>query len=172
MSNLKAASEDSKLAASPSAAIREGVVEAMSTATKTPPLSSLPHQVRQRRPADAFLAARVPNKLSGLRSSGKGQESLHNANVFGPALISLGPNTDAAIDRFKLGDEVLPKLRALAGTVRSSRWEAVFRSPQWDLTYEQAFVLSKALLADLQGMPTSNPEFVKVSKLVLFWAPC
>lgn len=91
--------------------------------------------------------------------------------MFGPALISLGPNTDAAIDRFKLGDEILPKLRALTGTVRSSQWEAIFRSPQWDLTYKQAFVLSRALLADLvQGMPT-NPEAAKVGKLVLFWAP-
>ncbi|KAG1881213.1 hypothetical protein F4604DRAFT_1922222 [Suillus subluteus] len=45
---------------------------------------------------------------------------------FGPPLISIGANTDAALDRL------------------------VFRSPRWDLTYEQATILSKALLTDLQ----------------------
>jgi hypothetical protein len=55
------------------------------------------------------------------------------------------------LDRFKMGDEVILKLRQLMSTVRSSRWEAVLRSPKWDLTFEQAVNIAKALNADLQG---------------------
>ncbi|KAG1752342.1 uncharacterized protein EDB91DRAFT_1243121 [Suillus paluster] len=58
---------------------------------------------------------------------------------FSPPLISIGPNTDAALDQFKLGDEVLPKLCVLVGT---------------------ASVLAMSLLADLQGVPF-DPEIVK-----------
>lgn len=80
----------------------------------------------------------------------------------GPALISVGPNTDAVLDRFKLGDQILPKLRVLATTIHSSQWESVFRSPKWDLSYKQASLLLKALLADLQGVPV-NPDVIQVS---------
>jgi hypothetical protein len=172
--HLKAASKDpdSTLAGSPSAAIREAVaLEATSitTASTKTPLSS---QIRHRRPADAFLAGRViPSDLSepislGPIAFGKGQGSLRDELT----LISVGPNTDAVIDRFNLGDRILPELRVLARTIRSSRWEAILRSSKWDLPYEQASVLSKALLADLQGMPV-DPEIVKVGNLLVFWAP-
>ncbi|KAG1778325.1 hypothetical protein EV702DRAFT_1196329 [Suillus placidus] len=36
--------------------------------------------------------------------------------VFGPPLISIGPNTDAVIDRFKMGDQTILKLRELITT--------------------------------------------------------
>jgi hypothetical protein len=68
-----------------------------------------------------------------------------------PPIVSIGPHTDAVLDRFKMGDEVILKLRQLMSTVRSSRWEAVLRSPKWDLTFEQAVNIAKALNADLQG---------------------
>jgi hypothetical protein len=42
-------------------------------------------------------------------------------------LISIGANTDAALDWLSLGDEFLLKLWILIGTTRSSKWEAVFR---------------------------------------------
>jgi hypothetical protein len=82
--------------------------------------------------------------------------------MVGLPLISIGPYTDAALDRLKLGNENLPKLRTLVAAVCSSRWEAVFRSPTWDLTYEQASILSNALLMDLQvGVRDINPEAAK-----------
>jgi hypothetical protein len=71
--------------------------------------------------------------------------------VFGPPLIGIGPNTDAVIDRFKMGDQPILKLRELITTVRSSRWEVILRSPKWDSTYEQASNLMAALHADLNG---------------------
>ncbi|KAG2029233.1 hypothetical protein BDR03DRAFT_1018706 [Suillus americanus] len=71
--------------------------------------------------------------------------------MVGSPLISIGPYTDAALNQLKLGDKNLLKLRTLVAAVHSSRWEAVFRSPSWDLTYEQASILSYALLMDLQS---------------------
>ncbi|KAG1768106.1 hypothetical protein EV702DRAFT_1050123 [Suillus placidus] len=71
--------------------------------------------------------------------------------VFGPPLISIGPNTDAVIDRFKMGDQTILKLRELITTMRSSRWEAILRSPKWDFTYEHTSNLTAALHADLDG---------------------
>lgn len=50
----------------------------------------------------------------------------------------------------------------LISTVCSSRWEAVLRSPQWNLTYEQAVNLSRALNADTQCNVGARLE--KVSK--------
>lgn len=102
-------------------------------------------KIKQRRIADAFLLDR--------------KNVILEPKVFAP-LLSIGPNTDAVLDRFKIGDEAILKLRDLIVTVRSSRWEVVLRSPKWDLTYEQAFNLTKALHADLSGTPSNNLEKV------------
>ncbi|KAG1733399.1 uncharacterized protein EDB91DRAFT_1084453 [Suillus paluster] len=75
---------------------------------------------------------------------------------------------DAALDRLKLGDENLLKLRMLVGTVCSSWWEAVFRSPKWDLTYEQASILSNALLMDLQHQSSVLTTILKILGILVF----
>jgi hypothetical protein len=69
---------------------------------------------------------------------------------FNSAIISFGPETDSVLDRFQLSDSLLPRLRVLTMTIRSSRWEAVLRADQWGLSYEQAVNLSGALLADIK----------------------
>lgn len=157
------ATADSKNSAS--AAIRQGVEWAASIATKTTKPTLTPRsQIHQHRPADVFAANRDPGPIFSVQPDFKTHDAITN---LGPPLISIGPNTDTAIDRFQLGDNLLPKLHVLVRTVSSSRWESVFRSEKWDLTYEQASVLSKALLADFQGMPL-NPEIVKVSNNFLW----
>ncbi|KIK20045.1 hypothetical protein PISMIDRAFT_106394, partial [Pisolithus microcarpus 441] len=87
---------------------------------------------------------------------------LTNPIIFGPTLISIGPNTDAVLDRFKINDKVLP-------TIRSSRWEVKLRSSQWNLTYKQAVNLSQALIADTQGSAGTRLE--RVSKYMSLIAP-
>lgn len=57
------------------------------------------------------------------------------------------------IERFGLGDSLIPRLRHLAQTVRSSRWKATLYSPTWGLTHQQAADLSDALLVDTQTSP-------------------
>ena len=101
---------------------------------------------------------------------------LMHPTTFPPTLISIGPNTNAVLNRFKMSDGVLPQLRTLISTVHSSRWEAVLRSPQWNLTYEQAVNLSRALNADTQGSVGARLEKVSkniftTSSLVLNTAP-
>lgn len=147
---------------SDSAAIRRVAELAASPEKKTAnsmPKSEPHSQVRRRRrPADIFAesAPLVP-------ANTQGRESVCDPVIFGPLLISIRPNTDAALDQLGLRDSVLPRLRILVGTVRSSRWEAMFRGPQWDLGYEQAATLSNALFADLQvGVASFNPEVVKL----------
>ncbi|KAF8441340.1 hypothetical protein L210DRAFT_824634, partial [Boletus edulis BED1] len=101
---------------------------------------------RQRRPAEAFLyeaAENFPEPIPLVLPTETEPKKL--------VLISIGPNTDAVLDRFNLGDEVLPTLHSLITRVRSSRWEVALRSSPWNLTYEQATNLAGALAADLKG---------------------
>lgn len=73
------------------------------------------------------------------------------ADGFHGALISIGPETDAIIDRFGLDDNLVPRLRVLTRHVRSSRWETVLRTPHWGLSYEQSANLAGAMRADICG---------------------
>jgi hypothetical protein len=74
-----------------------------------------------------------------------------SADGFHGAIISIGPETDAVIDHFNLDDNLVPHLRVLTRQVRSSRWEAVLRTPQWGLSYEQSANLARAMRADICG---------------------
>lgn len=74
-----------------------------------------------------------------------------SADGFRGALISIGPETDAVIDRFGLNDNLVPRLRVLTHNVHSSRWETVLRTPHWGLSYEQSANLAKAMQADISG---------------------
>ncbi|KAG2744798.1 hypothetical protein P692DRAFT_20743077 [Suillus brevipes Sb2] len=137
-----------------SAAIRHAV-ELEAKSTKKTVLSLPRSEIRQRRLADVF--AKPGPALS--RHGGL----ICDPFISETPLISIGPNTDVALDQLKMGDENLPRLRSLVGSVRSSRWEAVLRSPAWDLTYDKASILSDALLADLQGMKAVNPEITSLA---------
>ena len=77
----------------------------------------------------------------------------HNSSAdgFQGAIISIGPETDAIIDRFGLDDSLVPHLRVLTRQVRSSRWETVLRTPKWGLSYEQSANLAGAMRADICG---------------------
>ncbi|KAG6372660.1 hypothetical protein JVT61DRAFT_7412 [Boletus reticuloceps] len=57
--------------------------------------------------------------------------------------------TSATLDRFNFGDELIPSLRKLVETTRDTRWEAKLHEAPWNLTFEQAFNLSRVLSADL-----------------------
>ncbi|KAF8130813.1 hypothetical protein EV363DRAFT_1132527, partial [Boletus edulis] len=147
---------------SPSAAIREAAKSTAATKEKviyesatlnTPSLNNVPEampsgvrQRRQRRLADAFLtpAEEISTVTNFLVVPSDSSAPAH-------ALISLGPNTDAVLDRFELGDNLLPRLHHLIASVRSSRWEVALRMAPWNLSYEQASNLSRAIAADLKG---------------------
>ena len=75
----------------------------------------------------------------------------NSAVGFHGALISIGPETDAVIDRFALDDNPLPRLQVLTQQVCSSRWETVLRTPHWGLSYEQSTNLARAMQADICG---------------------
>ena len=53
------------------------------------------------------------------------------------------------MDRFGLSDLIIPRLRQLVCSTRSSRWEATLLSPEWGMTSVQARLLSRAMLADI-----------------------
>ena len=60
-------------------------------------------------------------------------------------IISIGTETDSVLDRFDLDDSLIPRLRVLMQTVRSSRWERVLKSHRFGLAYEQAAKLTDAM---------------------------
>ncbi|RDB15155.1 hypothetical protein Hypma_004865 [Hypsizygus marmoreus] len=71
------------------------------------------------------------------------------ADGFEGAIISIGVRTDGVLDRFGLADAVIPRLRVITQTVRSSRWEHTLRNGDLALSYEQAANLSRAMERDL-----------------------
>lgn len=148
----KAPSEDTRHM-SASAAIRETVAVATSDKqadASTDNVRSAKPLRRQRRPAQAFP---LPDKevfSDPLLVEPSDQVEPSDPSALGPVLISIGPNSDAVLDRFSLGDDLLPRLHTLVRTARSSRWETVLRSSPWNLTLEQASNLSRALSADLK----------------------
>ncbi|KAI6033555.1 hypothetical protein BKA83DRAFT_108402 [Pisolithus microcarpus] len=130
----------------------------------TPTASLCQCSTCQHCPADAFL--NVANTLSldpTPLSISPDQLALSSP------LISIGPNTDAVLDHFSLGDEVLPCLHVLVGTVCSSRWEVVLRAKPWNLTYKQASNLSRALLADIKGTPKFHIMMVFPFTCAVLW---
>ncbi|KAF8120561.1 hypothetical protein EV363DRAFT_1091122, partial [Boletus edulis] len=116
------------------------------TETKVLPTSTPRSQVRQRRNAERFSADEV---AKALKEATSGMSSAVEPTGLNPCpIISLGPNTDAVLDRFGMSDQVIPRLHRLVATVRSSRWEVALRNSPWNLNYEQAANLQKALYAD------------------------
>ncbi|KAG1724775.1 hypothetical protein EDB19DRAFT_1834028 [Suillus lakei] len=96
----------------PSAAIHGGAEMGASVGKK---ILNLPHsQVRQCRYPDIFTPTKVISE--GLVFSVPKLEQDTAFFAHGPPLISIGPNTDAALDWIKLGDKNLPKLRVLVQT--------------------------------------------------------
>jgi hypothetical protein len=102
-----------------------------------------------------------------------------SADGFQGAIISIGPETDAVIDRFGLNDSLVPRLRVLTRNIRSSHWESVLRTPHWGLSYEQAANLAKAMQADISGRQNQDlqvflPFSMNFSGWLTYWArsPC
>ena len=102
------------------------------------------HQCRQQHLAQAFP---LPDKAV---FSDPVLVKPSNTSAPGPVLISIGLNSDAILDQFNLGDDLLPRLHTLVRTARSSCWEMVLRSSPWNLSSEQALNLSRTLFADLK----------------------
>lgn len=136
---------------SASASIRESALLVSSgkrVDSPSTPSTTRQRSARQRCLADAFLytdSTKSPEPSPVIIPA--------DSPAPGAPLISIGPMTDTVLDRFSLGDDILPRLHTLVSTVRSSRWEAVLRGTPWNLTYEQASNLSNALLFDLKGTP-------------------
>ncbi|KIJ58534.1 hypothetical protein HYDPIDRAFT_34092 [Hydnomerulius pinastri MD-312] len=146
------------------------ICKAKAMSTK-PPLLTTPatlnksQTIRQHRMAKMFVSNRATEKTTTSSEPFDIPPSvvLMDTTIFGPPLISIGPNTDAIFDHFKMGDEILPRLCTLIATICSSCWEAVLQSQQWNLTYEQASNLTRALAADVQG-----GAVIRVEKVCVF----
>ena len=67
------------------------------------------------------------------------------------AIISIGLQTDRALDELDLDDLLIPHLRQLVSTVRSSKWESTLCSSGYGLQPDEAAHLKIALLEDLAG---------------------
>lgn len=86
--------------------------------------------------------------------------------------MSIGPRTDAVLDRFKLDHSLIPRIRVLTNRRRSSDWEKMFRSKAWGLTYEAADKLTQALLDDIMAEKRLTVAEFKVAFLIIYSASC
>jgi len=66
-----------------------------------------------------------------------------------------------ALNKFKLGDKLLPCLHILLATVCSSHWEDTLTS-EWKLSHEQAVFLTRTLLVDVNSILNQSVPNVKV----------
>lgn len=82
-------------------------------------------------------------------------ESPGTTDSFAGPIISIGPETDATIDRFRFNDSIVTRLRGMIQETRSSRWEEVLRV-EWGLTFEQAVTIARALRLDLTSRSEVN----------------
>jgi len=93
---------------------------------------------------------------------------------FQGTIFSIGTQTDSILDRFDLDDSLIPRLRVLTQTVRSSKWEASLRGSKFMLSYEQASKLTNAMMKDLGGVKNTTAQvclnFLLIS--VLTWNFC
>lgn len=90
-------------------------------------------------------------------------------------ILSIGPQTDMVLEHFELTDALIPRLRTLAQTVRSGRWEAALSSAEWgSFSPEQAASLSDALLLDIQAnhFSVSLPKVSSVPTQFCFACLC
>ena len=79
---------------------------------------------------------------------------------FQGAIISVGPETDQVLGYHGIDDDIIPRLRVLAQTVKSSHWKFKLRDPQYKLTTEQAVDIAEAMMNDFMRKP--GIEFQKV----------
>ncbi|KAG6369934.1 hypothetical protein JVT61DRAFT_13318 [Boletus reticuloceps] len=115
--------------------------------------STLHHcSIHKHRLANWFVAPAEENLLDPLPVTVPLVIPSDSAGVHEPLLMSLGPNTDAVIDQFNLGNKLLSPLQVLVRTMHSSCWEAVLSTTPWNLTYKQASHLARALAADLSAI--------------------
>ncbi|KAG9310200.1 hypothetical protein JVU11DRAFT_9841 [Chiua virens] len=130
------------------------------------PQAATQSQVHQRHNADRFAPDEVAKAILDATS---GKSSTLEATALSPhPIISIGANTDAVLDRFGLSDQIIPRLRELVTSMRSSCWEATLRNTPWNLNYEQATNLQRALHADLGvDMPLLAKTSFSIWKAIL-----
>ncbi|KAG6905993.1 hypothetical protein DXG01_016435 [Tephrocybe rancida] len=68
---------------------------------------------------------------------------------FSGAIVSLGPCTDAVIDRFAFKVQEIPKLCRVIQSERSGKWEEKLHAGEFRYSFEQASTMLEALKADL-----------------------
>ena len=71
-------------------------------------------------------------------------------------IISLGKNTDRALDDLDLNDKVIPQLHTLVASIRNSKWKTVLTSSEWGLSPQEASILAMALTEDLAPVNRHN----------------
>lgn len=71
------------------------------------------------------------------------------ATLPGATVLSIGHNTDKALDQLKLDDSVIPELRSIMSTVRSTRWTQAIMARPWGIGSPGATKLAHAMLCDL-----------------------
>ncbi|KAF8329664.1 hypothetical protein F5887DRAFT_923671 [Amanita rubescens] len=109
-------------------------------------------------PPASLRTPRVNRGESALVSQSNGPitSDTNTADLRSSAIVSIGDHTNDVLDRLGLADSFIPRLRVLACTVRSSRWEQVLRSSEWGLSQEQARHVSHALISDIRGPTAVN----------------
>jgi hypothetical protein len=79
---------------------------------------------------------------------------------FGGAIISIGPQTDAALQHFGFSDRMIPRLRVLMQNSKSTAWKARLNSDEFGMTLEQAKNIARAMENDITGKPIVSNKSV------------
>ncbi|KAG6912775.1 hypothetical protein DXG01_012246 [Tephrocybe rancida] len=96
--------------------------------------------------------------LRARKGGNKGRESDVHDDSYSGAIISIGPHTELALDRFNLSAQEIPKMRILTQTERSSKWAERMREGEFSYSFEIASTMAEALHADISARSDRQTE--------------
>lgn len=86
---------------------------------------------------------------------------------FHGAIISVGPETDQVLGYHGIDDDIIPRLRVLSQTVKSSHWKFKLRDPRYKLTTDQAVDIAQAMMNDFMRKPGTGFQKVMLDNFDL-----
>lgn len=72
--------------------------------------------------------------------------------------------------QYELPDSLVPQIRDMVCTIRSTEWQQEFQKSEWGLNKEQSHALTKAMLADLGAKTpkvTNHPSHFLLPRLTI-----
>ena len=100
-----------------------------------------------------------------LEETDEHRRTTHLAPRHGHILMSLGPCTEAAMIKYHIPAEWLPRLNALTQTASSREWAAMLQGVSFGFSMEKASAVSRVMILDIYGPLLEMPADLAAGKV-------